>query len=412
MPKQLSDLCRQLGTPVYVYDLDGLRHRARVFRQAMPKNGSAFFAIKANNNPQVLKVLKEEGFGIDAVSAGEIECAVQAGFQFEQIVFSGVAKTRDELTYALKNRVRQINVESLPELERIIAIARELGGPIKAPVALRMNPDVGVNTHPHIQTGLRDNKFGLDFSEISQIVSLIKKNQDVVELRGLTLHIGSQIREVESFSAAIKKSLDLYLSLLQQGFQLTTFDVGGGLGINYEKHELAEDEALIAKYMSVVDQMLTGQVKEIFFEPGRILVARFGRLITEVQYVKRTPYKSFIIVDVGMNELMRPALYQAYHRIELLWPERSSVAKEVFDVVGPICESTDTLGRDRYLSSQIQSGDLMVVSDVGAYGAVMASRYNLKPMAKEVALSGGQILVADQNSKFKVSQQIAKGENK
>jgi diaminopimelate decarboxylase len=387
-----SDICKKYGTPLYVYDLDGLRRRARFFREQMPKQSAAFFAIKANNNPAVLKVLLEEGFGVDAVSQGEMECARQVGFQFQQIVFSGVAKTRSEIEYAIKNNIRQINIESLPELERVIEVARSLELSQPAAVALRINPDVCVNTHPHIQTGLRDNKFGLDFSEVPEFTRLIKKNNDCVELRGLTLHIGSQIRDVDSFGVAIQKSLDLYRNLQTQGFELTTFDVGGGLGISYESTDLTQDEELIRKYMSMIKTQLAGQVKEVFFEPGRILVARFGQLIVEVQYVKRTPYKNFIIVDGGMHELMRPALYQAFHRIDLLYPERSSVQREVFDVVGPICESTDTLGRDRYLSSHIQSGDLLVVHDVGAYGAVMANRYNLRPQAHQVSIRNGQII--------------------
>lgn len=389
-------LAKNHGTPLYVYDLDALRLRAQFFKKNMPIEGSAFFAMKANNNSQVLKVLQDEGFGIDAVSMGEMQLAINCGFKGEQIVFSGVAKTEKEILFAIANKIRQINIESIPELERIILCSKKIQKNSehfsKVPVALRMNPDIGVNTHPYIQTGFRENKFGLDFSEIQTLVALLNKNTDVVELKGLTLHIGSQIREVESFAAAIKKTLSLYISLREQGFALGVFDIGGGLGIDYNSTDLSADENLLIKYMQTVNELLAGKVKNIFFEPGRMLVARFGVLLSEIQYVKRTAHKNFVIVDAGMNELIRPALYQAFHRIEVLTGTPKNNAEAIYDIVGPICESADTLGRDRYLPFNLQPGEIIAIYDVGAYGAVMSSRYNLREPAKQIVVSNGRVL--------------------
>lgn len=389
-------LAKKHGTPLYVYDIDGLRQRAKFFKDNMPKEGRAFFAMKANNDPRVLKVFLAEGFGVDAVSQGEIELALNCGFKGEQIVFSGVAKSEKEILFAIEKNILQINVESIPELERIILCAKKSQKLSKrfskVAVALRMNPDVGVNTHPYIQTGFRENKFGLDFSEIQKLIVVLKKNTDVVELKGLTLHIGSQICELESFSVAIKKTLDLYFNLQRLGFELSTFDIGGGLGIDYNSHDLKGDENLIQKYMKIVSTMLSGKAKNIFFEPGRILVARFGVLLSEIQYVKHTAHKNFLIINAGMNELIRPALYQAFHRIEVLNNLQSDTPQAVYDIVGPICESADTLGRDRRLPFNLQSGGIVVVYDVGAYGSVMSSAYNLREQAKQIAVSNGVVL--------------------
>lgn len=386
-------LVKTYGTPLYIYDLDGLRARIRFFKKNMPQEGRSFFAMKANNDVRVLAVLRDEEMGIDAVSLGEMQLALDCGFHCEQIVFSGVAKTEKEILFAIKNKIQQINVESIPELERIILCSKKFGGSYKVPVALRMNPDVGVNTHPYIQTGFRENKFGLDFSEVPNVTTLLKKNRDVVELKGLTLHIGSQIREIESFSSAIRKNFDLFLSLQSQGFQLSTFDVGGGIGLNYESDDLNSDEIFITKYLQMVKNLLSGRVQQILFEPGRIIAARFGVLLSEIQYVKRTQHKNFLIVDAGMSELIRPALYQAFHRIEVL---NRLAARDrdhmIYDVVGPVCESADTLGRDRYLPVDIGAGEFIIIYDVGAYGAVMSSRYNLREPLKQIAISNGAVL--------------------
>lgn len=384
-----ADLAREKGTPIYVYDLDGFRQRLNFFKSHVPQNGRVFYALKANNNPHILKMICEAGFGVDVVSQGEMECALKAGFLANQIIFSGVGKTVKEIRRAIELQISQINVESEPELRRIVECAREMKKTIN--VAFRVNPDVDANTHPYIRTGFRDNKFGIDFTEISNLLALVKENTSAVKLVGLTLHIGSQIREIGPFKAAIQKALALYKSLKANGYPVSVLDVGGGLGIDYQNSNISADERLIENYFAVIQELLVGEVENVYFEPGRILVARFGALVTEIQYVKRTPFKNFIIVDTGMHHIIRPSLYQAFHRIEPVEPVKTD-RKELFDVVGPICESTDTIGVGRYLPATLTGGDLLVIHDVGAYGSVMSSDYNMRDPAVEISILKDQVL--------------------
>ena len=374
---------QKIGTPVYLYDLSGFEERVNFFKKKMPSNGVAFFAMKANNHEKILKVIRHAGFGVDVVSLGELRRALSVGFKPRQIVFSGVGKTKEEIQSAIKLRINQINVESLPELERISEVAEKLK--IKTRVALRVNPDIEVRTHRYIQTGFRENKFGLEFSSMPAVLAIIQKTR-WLRLQGLTLHIGSQITEIEPFILSFRKTLKLYKDLKNKGHQLTTFDVGGGLGIDYTHGDLHADEKRIADYMKVVKKEISSSVKRIYFEPGRILVARFGALFTEVQYVKRTSHKNFLIVDTGMHQLLRPALYEAYHRIEPMvdFQPYSNLKTGRFDVVGPLCESSDILGLDRELPISLKAGDILKICDVGAYGAVMSNRYNLRPPVREV----------------------------
>jgi len=390
---ELLRLTAPLKTPFYLYDLDGLRGRIEKFTAELPAGSRCHFAMKANNNLHVLNVVRECGLGADVVSAGEMRLAIdQAGFSPRDVIFSGVGKTAEEIQFALKCDIEQINVESLGELKRIAKIAAEQKK--KARIALRMNPDVDVDTHPYIRTGFRDNKFGLDFGAVPEILRILKTSTAHVELQGLTLHIGSQIRDVEPFALAIRKTLDLYHELTASGFALKTFDVGGGLGIDYLSKDLAGDENTITSYGRILCEIFEPELKSkavecLYLEPGRILVARFGFLVCEVQYVKRTPYKNFAIVDSGMHHLIRPALYEAHHRIKLL--RESKAPTEVFDVVGPICESADILGLERVLPSDVDSGDRLVIYDAGAYGSVMASDYNLRERPADYAVERGAL---------------------
>lgn len=382
---------RSLPTPFYVYDLDGIRNRVEVLKKSLPKNAHIHFAMKSNHNRAVLKALHELGLGVDLVSSGEMRVAHEACFRAEQMIFSGVGKTRAEILSALELGIHQLNVESLPELERIAEIAKaHAGRSTKVKVALRINPDIDVNTHPYIRTGFRENKFGFDFSEVQQAVSILDQHKDMLELIGLAIHIGSQIRDLVAIRDAIQKSLSLWRELKVQGFSLKSFDVGGGLGIDYLSGDLAQDDESIRAYGEMLKNEVATHVERIDLEPGRILVARFGALITEVQYVKRTPYKTFLIIDAGMNALMRPALYQAHHRIV---PVKSSASDrmDVFDIVGPICESADVLGAKRVMPSDVKAGDRLAVLDVGAYGYVMSNHYNLREPLKEYILDGGQL---------------------
>ncbi len=380
----------QLPTPFYVYDLAGLRGRVAKFKSSLPANAHIHFAMKSNNNLEILKALHECGLGVDLVSAGEMRRAHEAGFTPEEMIFSGVGKTADEISAALEMNIHQLNVESLPELERIADLAAQAKK--QARVALRMNPDIEVDTHPYIRTGFHENKFGFDFSEIPNAVEILKTHANVLTLQGLTLHIGSQIRDLVAFRQAIRKTFKLWQQLNTQGFTLTSFDVGGGVGIDYLSADLAKDEELIAAYGKMIETEVPSIVNRIDFEPGRILIARFGALITEVQYVKRTPYKNFVIVDAGMNALMRPALYEAHHRILRIGGRTAAKSSDgrtqVFDIVGPICESADVLGYKRVMPSDIKAGDRLAILDVGAYGYVMSSQYNLREPLKEYILNG------------------------
>ncbi len=378
----------KLPTPFYLYDLEAMAGRAGKFKALLPKNAHVHYAMKANAHPELLKLFCGLGFGVDVVSAGEMTRALECGFKPDQIIFSGVGKTVTEIRAALAANIEQINIESLQELKRVGEEAQKLKA--TARVALRMNPDIAVDTHPYIRTGFRDNKFGLDFTAVAEAIEIVKNAAGHLKLQGLTLHIGSQIRDVEPFRAAIIKTLELRHEFSKHNIEIETFDVGGGLGIDYFSADLAQDEKILEGYAAVLREVfLDSGVPKIFLEPGRFLTARFGVLVSEVQYVKPTPFKKFVIVDTGMHHLIRPALYEAFHRIELV--RESKATPELYDVVGPICESSDVLGFERVLPNDIKAGDRVVICDAGAYGSVMASDYNLRGKPGEYFIQNGNI---------------------
>lgn len=369
--------------PFYVYDLAGMTKRLNDFKNAFTlKNLSIHYAFKANANKTVLSNFAEQGIGIDVVSMGEMKLAFEAGFKPKDVVFSGVAKTKAELKFAINKQIKQINVECPEELSRIGEVARGLNK--KAVVAFRMNPDVAPETHPYICTGFRDNKFGMDQSFLPELRRILTEYKDSIEFVGLSMHIGSQIRETKSFLEAIQKTLVVYKSLKREGWPLKTLDIGGGLGMSYESFDCEkEDLKLINQYGAEISELLKDFDDEVMCEPGRILVARYGALLSEVQYIKQTPYKKFVIVNTGMHHLLRPSLYQAYHNIFPLFDEPKT---ELYDVVGPICESSDVLGNDRSLPV-LKSGDWLCVLDTGAYGRTMASNYNFHALPEEVIIT-------------------------
>jgi diaminopimelate decarboxylase len=381
--------CYDLGNcPVYVYDIDGLDQRISEFKNVVPPNTEIHYALKANCNKHVLQSIKSQGVGLDVVSGGELKQGLEAGFKASDIVFSGVGKTVNEIELAINEGVKQINVESVQELERICFLSRKLNKPIN--VAFRMNPDVDAKTHPYITTGFRENKFGMDFLEISNLVEILKNNKNV-HLSGLTMHIGSQLRDIKPLEDATKRLLSLWDELISQGHKLETLDLGGGLGIDY-KDSTESDLANIQLYGEMLKSLLKDFNGRIILEPGRILVARFGALITKIQYIKENRFKNFAIVDTGMHHLMRPCLYQAYHRIIPLKFDSSHASDEkLYDIVGPICESSDVLGKDR-LMGHLRQDDYLAVCDVGAYGHVMANNYNTHGLPIELAYSKGQLL--------------------
>lgn len=379
MKKPLMPLVMNYMRPIYVYDLDFIAQRFQAMAKAL-KNVRLFYAMKANSNPGVLSKLKSLGAGADVVSLGEIKRALECGFQPQDIVYSGVGKTKFEISEALKLGIYQINVESLPELERIGKLAREMGK--KAQVALRLNPDVDIKTHPYIATGLKDNKFGMELSLTPALISCLKNYADSISLVGVSLHLGSQMLEFSGYEEALQKLKKVYLDLKKDFPELKKFDFGGGLGIFYDRVDLALEESLLQQYAKITLETLSDLNCELQSEPGRWLVAHCGALITQVQYIKETSAKTFVIVDAGMNHLIRPSLYEASHRIEPLLKGTSAM---VADVVGPICESSDFFAKDRSLTT-VKEGDFLAVMDSGAYGYSMASVYNLQELPLEICI--------------------------
>ncbi len=378
--KSLEPLTKNYEKPVYAYDLEILKERASLLQKALP-GVQVYYAMKANFHPQVLRGLHKMGIGVDVVSGGEIHTAMEAGFKAGEMIYSGVGKTVKEVRQALELGIRQLNVESISELRRIAQIAREMRK--KARVVFRLNPDVSIETHPYIATGLHNNKFGMALTDWPQLKEILQANADFVDFRGMSLHLGSQMHNLSGFRDALQLLRPVYEELQKEFPSVDTFDIGGGLGIYYEEQELEAEEKLLNEYAAIVFDVLKGLKAKIQTEPGRWLVAHAGVLLTQVQYLKQTPVKNFMIVDTGMHHLMRPTLYGAHHRVWTL-KEGQGVAKK-YDVVGPICESGDFLAIDRTLP-EIQEGDFVVIADVGAYGFVMRSDYNLQDPPAEVVL--------------------------
>ncbi|MCK6600106.1 MAG: diaminopimelate decarboxylase [Bdellovibrionaceae bacterium] len=382
--KSVAKLLNNYTGPLYCYDLDFIRYRAQKM-QAVLKNVKLFYAMKANFNEEVLKIFLSLGVGIDVVSEGEIRKALSVGFTPDQIVYSGVGKTKKEIDSAIELSIYQINVESLPELRRIIEIAKNKKK--KVNVAFRLNPNMSIETHPYIATGLRDNKFGIELEAFTELMAISKENKEFLNVRGISLHLGSQMKEFQPLKDALSKLRDYFIQLNKEFEECVCFDVGGGLGIFYEKQDLKAENQLLENYKEVIFSELEDLYKkipnfEIQSEPGRWLVAHGGFLLSEVQYIKKTKFKNFLIIDSGMNHLLRPSLYEAYHEVMSV---KNNEKKEIYDVVGPICESSDFFAKGRTLST-LNEGDFVLIADCGAYGASMSNDYNLQARAKEIYL--------------------------
>ncbi|WP_269533054.1 diaminopimelate decarboxylase [Chitinimonas sp. BJYL2] len=377
----LADIAAEFGTPCYVYSEAFLSDTFKAYRKAFP-DALICYAMKANSNLSVLQTFARLGAGCDIVSAGELARALAAGVPAERIVFSGVGKTADEMRVALQAGIHCFNVESEPELHRLSAVAVELG--VKAPVSLRVNPDVDAKTHPYISTGLKDNKFGVAFDQARRVYGLAASLPGL-RVIGIDCHIGSQLTEVTPFVDALERLLALIDALATDGIVLEHIDLGGGLGIRYTD----ETPPDVADYAKPLLARLAGRNLKIVLEPGRSLVGNAGLLLTRVEYVKPGETKHFAIVDAAMNDLMRPALYQAYHDIVEVAPGTGE--KHTYDVVGPVCESSDFLGKDRELA--VAQGDLLAVLSAGAYGMTMSSNYNTRPRAVEVMVGEGKARV-------------------
>ena len=364
-PIFLKDIARENeGKAFYLYDRDAIEKRLVLFQKASGNRLKVFFAMKANNNPAVLKMFYENGCGLDVVSGGELERALGVGFSPKKIVFSGVGKTPEELSLALKEGVFQINAESFGEIKALAQIAKKSGK--KARLALRINPNVDFKTHPYIKTGLSGHKFGFDEDQLPLVLEFLRTQPGRLHLQGLSMHLGSQIFDLGSLFQALNVVKSLYENLKSQGFPLKTLDIGGGLGVDYSREDLTGDEKLIEGFGVRIKNLFRGFEDDLLAEPGRFLVARFGLLCSRVEYIKKTSGKTFVIVNTGMHHFLRPALYGAFHRI-LAFRSDFVGEKQLYEVVGPICETTDTLARDSLLP-ELHPGDWLAICDAGAYG--------------------------------------------
>ena len=383
----LEDLAARFGTPLYVYSRGQIEATWEQFRRAIKgRHATVCYALKANSNLAIVDLMGRLGCGFDIVSGGELERVVAAGGDPRSVLFSGVGKSEAEMQRALELDVRCFNVESAAELERLDRVAARVGK--RAPVSLRVNPDVDAATHPYISTGLKENKFGIPFGDA---VAVYRKAAALPNLSvvGIDCHIGSQIIEIAPFLAALDRILALVDQLAAAGIRLQHLDLGGGLGIRYSDETPPTPADLMQALFARIEQWSPGEPPEVLFEFGRALVGNAGLLLTRTEYLKRNGDKLFAVVDAAMNDLLRPALYQAYHRIEAVRPPDRPPRR--CDVVGPVCESGDWLGRDRMLS--VDAGDLLAILSAGAYGAVMSSNYNSRPRAAEVLIGRGAVTV-------------------
>jgi len=370
------DKFSEIQTPFYYYDLEVLRQTLNEINlQAGKSDFHVHYAMKANVNPSVLAVIKDAGLGADCVSGGEVQAAIDAGISPSKVVFAGVGKADWEINLGLDNNIFSFNVESIPELEVINELAAAKGKTAK--VALRINPNVSAHTHHYITTGLNENKFGINMQDLDKVIDLFPSLPNV-KLIGIHFHIGSQITDLSSFQDLCVRVNELQEQFLSKGITLEHINVGGGLGINYEhpNHFPIPDFEAYFKIFRQHLQLQEGQT--LHFELGRAVVAQCGSLISKVLYVKEGSTKKFIILDAGFTDLIRPALYQAYHRIENL---TSELPDEEYDVVGPICESSDTFVKEYYMN-KTKRGDLIALRSAGAYGEIMASQYNLRKLPK------------------------------
>jgi diaminopimelate decarboxylase len=380
----VADVAQAVGTPLYLYSNATLRRHFRAFDSAFEDIPHLIcFSMKSNSNLAIIRLFAGEGGGVDIVSGGELYRALQAGVDPGKIVFSGVGKQTEDLAYALNSNILMFNVESPQELLQLNAVGESLGK--KAPIAIRVNPDVDPKTHPYISTGLRENKFGIDIQEVFEHYTTASQLDNLI-VRGVSCHIGSQLTHASPFVDALKRLKGLLTSLARAGIQIRYLDLGGGLGITYDDEEPPHPE----QYGKAIQEEFDRTDITLILEPGRVITGNAGILVTEVLYVKTSGEKTFIIVDAAMNDLMRPTLYNSYHGIQPV--HRSRPGKVKADIVGPICESGDFLAKDREVEPY-EPGDLMAVMSAGAYGFSMSSNYNSRPRACEVLVSGDRFHV-------------------
>ena len=384
----LSEIANQFGTPTYVYSRKALTEAFLAYDKACirvdgTRRARVHFAMKSNSNLAILDLFARLGAGFDLVSGGELARVIAAGADPKTTVFSGVGKSKSEIAAALKAQVKCFNVESIPELDRINDVAKELN--VKAPISLRVNPDVNANTHPYISTGLKDNKFGIAFEDV---IPTYQKAATLshCQIIGIDCHIGSQITEIDPYLDALDRVLDLIKQLDTLGIEIHHLDIGGGLGISYADETPPSITHFASTLLDHIEAKGFGHL-DVIFEPGRSLVGNAGVLLTSIEYLKPGETKNFCIVDAAMNDLMRPAMYEAYHAIVPITEQ--SGTQQTYDIVGPVCESGDWLGRDRKLS--VNPGDVLAILSAGAYGFAMSSNYNSRGRAAEVMVDGNKV---------------------
>jgi len=375
----VTDLMEQYGSPLYIYSRSQIASNWQQFNQAFGDHPHLIcYAVKANSNLGVLNVLAKLGSGFDIVSIGELERVIAAGGKPGRCVFSGVSKTETEIQRALELGIYCFNVESAAELDRVESVAKLMS--TKAPISIRINPDVDANTHPYIATGLKENKFGVS---VDRSLALYKKAEfsKHLDVFGLDYHIGSQITEVSPFIEALEKALELISQLKAEGIKMSHIDIGGGVGIAYKEEKTINIEKYIQSVLDKVGDL------EVILEPGRAIVGNAGIFVTQVEYLKQSGVKSFAIIDGAMNDLQRPSLYGSYHQA-IAVEDNSEGTKDTWDLVGPICETGDFLAKDRELT--LAQGDYIALMSAGAYGFVLSSNYNSRPRVAEVMVSGSE----------------------
>ncbi|MEM9371276.1 MAG: diaminopimelate decarboxylase [Pseudomonadota bacterium] len=383
----VSALAEEVGTPFYVYSSATLERHFRVFEEALAHSPHLIcYALKANSNLAVVATLARLGAGADVVSGGEMQRALAAGVPPERIVFSGVGKTADEMTAALEVGIRQFNVESEPELERLDAVARSLGK--TAPITIRVNPDVDARTHAKISTGKAENKFGIGIDRAPDVYAKAG-SMDGIDVVGVDVHIGSQLTELEPYETAFLKVAELTETLRAQGHDIRRLDLGGGLGIPYQRTN--EAPPLPFDYGQLIQRTVGHLGCEIEIEPGRLIAGNAGLLVSEVIYRKEEG-RHFLVLDAAMNDLIRPAMYEAWHDVVPVVEPAPDTPVNPVDIVGPVCETGDTFAKAREMA-HLDAGDLIAFRSAGAYGAVMASEYNSRPLVPEVLVNGDQFAV-------------------
>ncbi len=387
----ITDIAKKVGTPFYCYSKKQFESNYKEFKQSFSDYPTTIcFAVKSCPNIHIIKLLANLGAGADTVSQGEIIRALKGGIKPEKIVFSGVGKTKDEIKFALQKNIGQINAESLEELEIIDKIAGLLKK--KAKVSLRVNPDVDGKTHEKITTGRKHDKFGIPLEEAKKFYDSASKLRNI-KIEGVACHIGSQITDIEPFKQAFHKIADFANSLIKKGFDLKRLDLGGGVGIKYKNEEVIA----IKDYAKAIISAVKSTELKLFLEPGRRISGDAGILVSEVQFIKNTGERHFAILDAGMNDLARPAIYGSYH--EIIQVRDKDGEKLSYDIVGPVCESSDIFGRDRKLFN-LKAGELVVILNAGAYGASMASNYNTRPLIPEVLVDDKKFKIIRRRQKI------------